>query len=393
MKREGTWGVPAVSGGQDMEAGAARGLVMAGLALRGVCIVSGCAVLVAGGRALRSRRLYGLAVALAAADWVCLLRDVLWRPSPRGDVARWSDTTVGVGCLLLSATSITPERVTTMTNFAIPHSYLVVAANTVDMAPLPAAVATVVLASAYAGGVRLNPALRDGGTLVANLSMYPSLHLSWGLLTTLMRKLARRADAERTEIALQAEELAVARERNRLLRLVHDRALQALEHLGTHYADDPRIATRFARREARRLRRALRTGELRGSGFVDALNDLAEEFEERGLRVELVTGEVVEEPDAPGADAAVEAVREALANVVKHAGVEKAVVRAATVDGALTVSVRDHGAGFEAGEAPPGFGITESICARVTDAGGRADIWSAPGRGTRVVMYIPVGAG
>jgi len=83
------------------------------------------------------------------------------------------------------------------------------------------------------------------------------------------------------------------------------------------------------------------------------------------------------------------ATQEALANVAKHAGVQQAVVRVASTDGGVEVTVRDHGRGFDLDRPVGGFGIAESIVGRMRDVGGRATVWSAPDRGTRVIVWGP----
>jgi signal transduction histidine kinase len=54
-----------------------------------------------------------------------------------------------------------------------------------------------------------------------------------------------------------------------------------------------------------------------------------------------------------------------------------------------TVTVRDHGCGFNPHSTSGGFGIPESVAARRVEVGGDAEIWSQPGRGTRVRVWGP----
>jgi two-component system CheB/CheR fusion protein len=89
------------------------------------------------------------------------------------------------------------------------------------------------------------------------------------------------------------------------------------------------------------------------------------------------------------------AVRELLFNVKKHAGVARATVRMDEEDGHLVIRVSDRGAGFDLGEveARPGpaggFGLS-SIRERLRLLGGRLEIHSRPGTGTRVDVHAPV---
>jgi len=84
-----------------------------------------------------------------------------------------------------------------------------------------------------------------------------------------------------------------------------------------------------------------------------------------------------------------QATREALANVLKHANVSGAVVRAADVDGGVRLTIRDRGVGFDTLNFEGGFGITGSIRARLAEVDGKTEIWSEAGRGTRVELWCP----
>jgi signal transduction histidine kinase len=65
------------------------------------------------------------------------------------------------------------------------------------------------------------------------------------------------------------------------------------------------------------------------------------------------------------------------------------VVRAVSRPDGVEVTVRDHGRGFGPGAERAGFGVDRSIVARMREVGGRAELWSAPGRGTRVTLWAP----
>jgi signal transduction histidine kinase len=94
-------------------------------------------------------------------------------------------------------------------------------------------------------------------------------------------------------------------------------------------------------------------------------------------------------------------VREALTNVISHAGTGEAWVEISlaapganqadhadsTEPTGLLVIVRDAGAGFDPALVDPArLGLRRSITERITDWGGRAAIRSAPGEGTVVSL-------
>ena len=82
--------------------------------------------------------------------------------------------------------------------------------------------------------------------------------------------------------------------------------------------------------------------------------------------------------------------QEALRNAVRHAGPQRIQVELRAADGGLAVSVRDDGSGFdtEAARGHASLGLA-SMRERVALLGGRLDIHSRPGQGTRVTAWVP----
>ncbi len=90
------------------------------------------------------------------------------------------------------------------------------------------------------------------------------------------------------------------------------------------------------------------------------------------------------------------ATRELLFNVVKHAGVSAAELRLSSDTNELRIVVADDGVGFDLTRQPlqstaAGFGLF-SIRERITQLGGRLEIDTAPGQGTRVALIVPATA-
>ena len=81
------------------------------------------------------------------------------------------------------------------------------------------------------------------------------------------------------------------------------------------------------------------------------------------------------------------AAREALNNVVKHAGTAEAWLSACG-DGAggVIVTVVDRGHGFDPEQVSTGLGLMRSVRHRVLEVGGKVRIDSACGEGTSVEM-------
>jgi signal transduction histidine kinase len=88
-------------------------------------------------------------------------------------------------------------------------------------------------------------------------------------------------------------------------------------------------------------------------------------------------------------------VRELLTNVVKHAQAKSVKVSIRKVGSRIHVSVEDDGCGFDPAEIAAtatkvgGFGLF-SIRERLKQLEGNIEIQSAPGRGTRVTLTVPL---
>jgi signal transduction histidine kinase len=81
--------------------------------------------------------------------------------------------------------------------------------------------------------------------------------------------------------------------------------------------------------------------------------------------------------------------REALANVVKHAGATAALVRVEARREQVLVEVRDNGRGFDPSVGRPGHFGLDSMRTRAAEIGGRLTIASAPGMGTVIRVRVP----
>ncbi|WP_191984435.1 sensor histidine kinase [Amycolatopsis eburnea] len=194
------------------------------------------------------------------------------------------------------------------------------------------------------------------------------------------------------------EQRGRAAERERHRRDVHDTVLQVMESLALPAPGDALDPVgsldqvrRTARAHALRLRLSLDgDAPAEPGGLEHRLGALAVEMTADGLRIDLVV--LAKPADVPEAvvNALHDATREALRNTLKHAKTARAVVCLEEREGVVTVSVRDHGTGFDPGARRAGFGIDNSIHARLAEIGGAARIDSAPGQGTRVVLTAPL---
>ena len=82
-------------------------------------------------------------------------------------------------------------------------------------------------------------------------------------------------------------------------------------------------------------------------------------------------------------------IQESLNNIVKHSQATKAYVELWREDGALRLTVRDNGRGYDVGSITQrGLGLT-SISERVRILGGTQMVTTAPGAGTMIRLRIP----
>lgn len=86
-------------------------------------------------------------------------------------------------------------------------------------------------------------------------------------------------------------------------------------------------------------------------------------------------------------------VQEALANVRKHARAAHVTVRLSLIGGVLTIEIADDGQGFDPGLETrtgwPRFGL-QTMRERAQAVGGRFELESERGAGTRISVSVPV---
>ena len=215
---------------------------------------------------------------------------------------------------------------------------------------------------------------------------------------------------ERARLSDEVRSLAALEERERLAREMHDGLAQALGLLHLKLqgalpssAGAPAVTeqllemlqiTERAYEEVRQSIFGLRNFVSRGLGLVPTLTEYLHEFSaHNGIAVELETAGPALGPIPPASEMqAVRIIQEALTNVRKHAGSDRARVRLQRDGAWLRVTVEDDGVGWE---RPPvedrlHFGL-QTMRERAEGLGGRLEIDSAVGRGTRVVATLPGG--
>jgi signal transduction histidine kinase len=219
-----------------------------------------------------------------------------------------------------------------------------------------------------------------------------------GLTTELLARLEDLRASRQRLVAAQDEE------RRKLERNLHDGAQQNLVALKVKLG----LAEAIADKDPGKARELI--GQLKGDAdeALETLRDLARGIyppllADKGLAAALESqarkATVPVSVDAGGVgrypqdlEAAVYfCVLEALQNVQKYAGANRATVRLREEDTGLSFEVEDDGIGFDTATLKKGSG-TQNMQDRLEALGGSVELASTPGSGTRVLGRIPLSA-
>ncbi len=216
------------------------------------------------------------------------------------------------------------------------------------------------------------------------------------------------ANRQLREYADQVEDLTIASERQRMARELHDTLSQGLAglilqleavdaHLAHDQADRARTIIRETMEQARYTmadaRRAI--DDLR-SPFPRGLGETARAEADRftaatGIpcAVNLALSLPVSEPVA---EVAIRVLNEGLTNIARHARAGNVILRIASTIGrhTLDIEISDDGIGFVPQAVEAGHYGLLGLRERVRLAGGDFDVDTAPGKGTRLTIRIPL---
>jgi signal transduction histidine kinase len=236
--------------------------------------------------------------------------------------------------------------------------------------------------------------LRGEPELLATVAGACALAMETQRLDAELRASLREVRRSRARIVEAAD-----RERRRISRDLHDGVQQRLMGLAlkaelVRIAADDRAGVERAAAELHaglddladeldRLTRGIMPAVLADDGLAEALADLARQSP---LRVDLELGLPADRLPEKVESTAFFVIAEALANVVKHAGVREATVRVHDDDERVTITVTDRGAGGASSSA--GTGLV-GLADRVGAIGGELEVRSPPGEGTRLLVRLP----
>ena len=241
---------------------------------------------------------------------------------------------------------------------------------------------------------------------------------AFSLITIRSQNARRRSEALLAELqdvhrqlqayAGQAEELAVAHERNRLARELHDSVAQTLYGLTLQseaaarklaagqldqVADDLQFFQTSAQQtlqETRLLIFELRPPILDEVGLAAALQARVEAVERRsGIVVRLDLEDVASLP-SPVETALYRIAQEGLNNVLKHAEAGRVSLTLSRSGESISLEIADDGLGFDpetAGQRGYGLG---SMRERAEQLGGSLTLSAVPGEGTSLTVEVPL---
>ncbi len=205
--------------------------------------------------------------------------------------------------------------------------------------------------------------------------------------------------------------LATAEERNRVARSIHDSLCQLLGYLNLKAANaeyllaegqaeraqqelvEVKRIAQDAYADAREAIFSLRT-TASDVGFLPALRAYLDEFEAHyKLETELILDGV--SLDDLGADTSMQVsciIQEALTNVRKHASATRVCLRFESSGPGVQISIDDDGRGFDPEQTAQARGLHFGLSVmreRATSIGGKLTLSSGPGKGTRVLLWVP----
>jgi signal transduction histidine kinase len=246
---------------------------------------------------------------------------------------------------------------------------------------------------------------RTLGTLtVANAAGGPLLRETE---VQLVETFAEQAGVALEYARLQGElqRLAVLEDRERIAKELHDGAIQSLFAVGMGLqgsallASDSELRDRIQNaveeldrviRDLRNYIFGLRPGILADRQLDQAIQGLVEEFRHRTGMVAVAQVDPAVAADLGGRAAdVIQLAREALSNVSRHAQAVTCRVSLYRDEHGGVLEIDDDGRGFDPARLPgTGQGL-RNLRERAEGLGGRADIDSTPGQGTRVRVTIP----
>lgn len=245
-------------------------------------------------------------------------------------------------------------------------------------------------------------------TLIFGLSLFFVLRLVSTLLSERQTKEQLAAAHEQLQqYALQIEDLAAVRERNRIARDIHDSLGHALTALsvqlqtaGKLWQHNPAKAEQFlvqaqqlaatAMKEVRQSVSTLRADAREEQPLEEAITSLVEDFRQ-GTGVSTSTRiNISTSVPSQVVKTLYRIVQEALTNIYKHAQATQVGIQVSTTPDSVHLCIEDNGKGFRLDrQAITGFGL-QGMQERVTALNGYFHLETKPESGCRITVELPL---
>lgn len=248
-------------------------------------------------------------------------------------------------------------------------------------APRPGAVIGVSMAT-YVGVVRGRAGQESLSRAMANSLQIGAFFIAARLLATNLRSTDREIGVLNDQALRVGAAAATERERAAATAGLHAGALEALHRIEDLWPLDRRAAGRVAGAEALRLRQSVHGHDGNAPDLRSGLEGQTLALARQGLDVDLSL-DVTESVSGATGDAVLTAVEACLLEL-SGAGDHhpRCTVRVVNDELGLTVRIRDHVTELDSSD------LVCSLRDALTPVKGRAEVWSAPGRGTRIVMRV-----
>jgi two-component system NarL family sensor kinase len=202
---------------------------------------------------------------------------------------------------------------------------------------------------------------------------------------------------------IEAEE----KERLRIARDLHDGVAQTmtaarmqlehyLGHLQPEQKAEPSLRNAFdlireAAGEVRAVSHSMVPNALLKSGLVAAVRDFVQRTGTDRFRINLVVHGISERLNENVETVVFRVLQELVSNIMKHARANEVTVQLLREGDELSIMVEDNGQGFDPEKLSPDAGMgLRNIRSRVEYLDGHVDFDSSPGRGTTVMIEIPL---
>jgi PAS domain S-box-containing protein len=230
-------------------------------------------------------------------------------------------------------------------------------------------------------------------------------------ITSLMQATQSLQDAEVARDELSRRMMSAQEsDRTRIARELHDDIGQSLavlkvqmlrsgkpvsDHPQTRHANLDELAAKLEKviYKVSRLSHDLHSSELELLGLAVAVRGHCRECSEKlGIPVHCSCDELQYKLSSIIGLAFLRILQEAMQNVVKHSRAKSITVALTSSDRELSLEISDDGIGFdlESAKLAAGLGLI-SMRERIHLIGGQFEIWSNPGRGTRIRARAPIG--